>query len=106
MGNIINPKSNPLSIRGIKYIFLQLRNSKRIRKIYQSCYNFYFFVDIFSLYYLAGMVCPNEMFIKSAPYLHKKSANWVLDMVLFYALVLMLLNKFVQNSNLEGAVLA
>ena len=33
----------------------------------------------------------NKMCIKSAPYLHEKSTNLALNMVLFYALVLMLL---------------
>jgi hypothetical protein len=46
------------------------------------------------------------MCIISAPYLHKM-ANWALNMLLFYALGLMLmLTKSVQNSNLEGAVSA
>ena len=41
---------------------------------------------------------PAKIDIKSAPYLHQKSANWELNMVLIYALVLMLLTKFVLNN--------
>ena len=47
------------------------------------------------------------MCIKSAPYFHQKSANWALNIMLFY--MLMLLTKFVQNTEiapLEGTVSA
>ena len=38
---------------------------------------------------------PKKMYIRSAPYVHQESANWVLNMVLFYAKVLLLVFKFV-----------
>ena len=43
---------------------------------------------------------PTKMCIKSAPYSHQKSANWALNVVLFYALVLMLLFKLVLNAQI------
>ena len=47
------------------------------------------------------------MCIKSAPYLNYKSANRALIMGFFYALVLLLLTKFVPTiTPLEGAVSA
>ena len=45
-------------------------------------------------------------FGKTAPYLHQKSSKWALNMVLFYAFVLMLLSKFVLNSTIRGGRLA
>ena len=41
------------------------------------------------------MTFPTIECIKSAPYLHQKSANSALNMMFFNALVLMLLAKFV-----------
>ena len=41
---------------------------------------------------------PTKICIKFAPYLHRKSGNWALNMVLSYALVLMLLTKLVSKS--------
>ena len=41
------------------------------------------------------------MCIKFAPYLHQNSANRALNIVLFYALVLMLLTKFVLNRTIR-----
>ena len=40
---------------------------------------------------------PTKMSIKYAPYLHHKSDNWALNMVLLYALLRILLTKFVLN---------
>ena len=47
------------------------------------------------------------MCIKSTTYLRQKCANWVLKMMLFYALVLMLLiNLAPKIAHLKDAVLA
>ena len=53
------------------------------------------------IYYTIYVLCsyPTKMCIKTASYLHKESAIQALNMVLFYALVLLLLTKFVPNSN-------
>ena len=58
-------------------------------------HNLYMQLNIHSILY-------QLKFIKYAPYLQQKNACWALDMVLFYALVLMLLTKFLPIEPLGG----
>ena len=53
------------------------------------------------LVHISYTIYPTKMCIKSASYLHLKSANWPFDMMLF--LVLMLLIKFSKIAHLKGA---
>ena len=70
--------------------------------------NFYKF-NLFSLddscSFFKGQI-HTKLCIKYAPYLHFKSANRALKLVLFDALVLKLFSKFVPNRTIEGAISA
>ena len=88
----------------ISYIYLQL--------FWKEWYNFFSnnalgvsifkknYVNRLSLFFLCS-ISPIKMCIKYAPYLYSKSANQALNMVLFDALVLLLLTKFVPNGTIR-----
>ena len=73
-----------------------------INRAFDGCLQYFQEVNISSI---PIFDIQTKMCIKSSPNLHKKSANWALDIVSFYALMLMLLlTKLIQNFNLESAV--
>ena len=54
--------------------------------------------------YLTNWKIPIKMCIETAPYLHQKGANRALNMILFYAMVLILLTKFVPKKGCSSSI--